>query len=58
MKFRLGTRGSKLALIQSEWLARRLREAGHEVEVIRIVTEGDVRPPDTTPGVSFARACW
>jgi hydroxymethylbilane synthase len=50
VKFRLGTRGSKLALIQSEWLARRLREAGHEVEVVRIVTEGDVRPPDTTPG--------
>ena len=50
MKFRLGTRGSTLALVQSEWLARRLRDAGHDVEVVRIVTEGDVRPPDTTPG--------
>lgn len=50
MKFRIGTRGSTLALIQSEWLARRLRDAGHDVEVVRIVTEGDVRPPDTTPG--------
>jgi hydroxymethylbilane synthase len=50
VKFRLGTRGSKLALIQSERFARLLREAGHEVDVVRIVTEGDVRPPDTTPG--------
>jgi hydroxymethylbilane synthase len=50
VKFRLGTRGSTLALIQSDWLARRLHDAGHEVEVVRIVTEGDVRPPDTEPG--------
>lgn len=50
MRFRLGTRGSALALVQSEWFAQRLRAAGHEVEVVRIVTEGDVRPPDTTPG--------
>lgn len=50
MIFRVGTRGSKLALVQCEWLARRLREAGHDVEIVRIVTEGDVRPPDTSPG--------
>jgi hydroxymethylbilane synthase len=50
MKFRLGTRGSTLALIQSELFARMLRDAGHDVEVVHIVTEGDVRPPDTTPG--------
>jgi hydroxymethylbilane synthase len=50
MRFRLGTRGSKLALAQAEWLAVRLRDAGHEVEVVHIVTEGDVRPPDTLPG--------
>lgn len=50
MKFRLGTRGSKLALIQSELFARRLRDAGHEVELVRIVTEGDLRPPDMAPG--------
>jgi hydroxymethylbilane synthase len=50
MKFRLGTRGSMLALIQSELFARTLRDAGHEVEIVRIVTEGDVRPQDTTPG--------
>ena len=50
MRLRLGTRGSLLAMIQSEWLAARLRSAGHEVEVVRIVTEGDVRQIDTTPG--------
>ena len=50
MKIRLGTRGSQLALIQSELVAARLRSAGHEVEVVRIVTEGDVRPIDMSPG--------
>ena len=50
MKVRLGTRGSLLALAQSEWFAGRLREHGHEVEIVRIVTEGDVRPVDTAPG--------
>ena len=50
MKIRLGTRGSKLALIQSDRVAGLLRARGHEVEVVRIVTEGDFRPPDTEPG--------
>jgi hydroxymethylbilane synthase len=50
VKVRLGTRGSLLALAQSEWFAGRLREQGHEIEMVRIVTEGDVRPVDTTPG--------
>ncbi|HKC20849.1 MAG TPA: hydroxymethylbilane synthase [Candidatus Dormibacteraeota bacterium] len=50
MLIRLGTRGSMLALAQTEWFAHRLGEAGHEVELVRIVTEGDVRPPDTEPG--------
>src|SRR6202521_3585134 len=43
---RLGTRGSRLALIQSELFARRLRDAGHDVVPVPIVTEGDVRPVD------------
>ena len=47
---RLGTRGSKLALVQSELVAERLRGAGHEVELLPIVTEGDVRPIDMSPG--------
>jgi hydroxymethylbilane synthase len=50
VKIRLGTRGSLLALAQSEWFARRLRADGHDVEVVRIVTEGDVRPVDSVPG--------
>ncbi len=39
-----------LALAQSELVAARIRAAGHDVELIRIVTEGDVRPVDTVPG--------
>lgn len=50
MNIRIGTRGSMLALAQTEWFARRLSEAGHDVELVRIVTEGDVRPVDTEPG--------
>jgi hydroxymethylbilane synthase len=49
-RLRLGTRGSRLALIQSELVAQRLREAGHDVELVTIVTEGDVRPIDMSPG--------
>jgi hydroxymethylbilane synthase len=49
-RLRLGTRGSRLALIQSELVAQRLREMGHEVELVTIVTEGDVRPIDMSPG--------
>ena len=50
MTIRLGTRGSKLALVQSELVAARLRAAGHEVELVPMVTEGDVRPIDMSPG--------
>jgi hydroxymethylbilane synthase len=50
MVIRLGTRGSMLALAQTEWFGKRLSDAGHEVELVRIVTEGDVRPTDTEPG--------
>ena len=38
---RLGTRGSRLALIQSELVARRLRERGAEIELVTVVTDGD-----------------
>jgi hydroxymethylbilane synthase len=50
MNIRLGTRGSRLALIQSELVAKRLLDAGHDVELLPIVTEGDVRPIDMSPG--------
>lgn len=50
MKIRLGTRGSPLALIQSGLVAKRLEAGGHMVEMVRIVTEGDLRPIDLAPG--------
>src|SRR5216683_2030452 len=49
-RLRLGTRGSRLALVQSELVADRLRAAGYDVELVPIVTEGDVRPVDMSPG--------
>jgi hydroxymethylbilane synthase len=48
---RLGTRGSKLALVQSRRVAARLGEAGHDVELVTIVTDGDTPPEGDTPGV-------
>ncbi|HMR48625.1 MAG TPA: hydroxymethylbilane synthase [Arachnia sp.] len=39
---RLGTRGSALAVTQSESVADALRRLGHDVEVVRIKTGGDV----------------
>lgn len=47
---RLGTRGSQLALLQSERVAARLRELGLDVRLVKIVTEGDTRPVDMSPG--------
>jgi hydroxymethylbilane synthase len=47
---RLGTRGSRLARIQSEVVARLLRERGWTVELVEVVTAGDVRTPDTPFG--------
>lgn len=41
MKLRLGSRGSQLALSQSENVAERLRADGHEVEIEKISTRGD-----------------
>lgn len=38
---RLGTRGSQLATTQSETIAARLREMGHDVELVIIRTTGD-----------------
>ncbi|HHT13433.1 MAG TPA: hydroxymethylbilane synthase [Propionibacterium sp.] len=42
MRLRLGTRGSALAVAQSEQVADALRVRGHEVELVRIRTSGDV----------------
>src|SRR5260370_2687123 len=49
-RLRLGTRGSRLALVQSELVADRLRKAGYDVDLVPIVTEGDIRPVDMSPG--------
>ena len=38
---RIGTRGSALARWQADWVAARLREAGVDVEMVHIVTQGD-----------------
>lgn len=40
----LGTRGSRLALVQAEWCADRLREAGLAIEIRTIKTTSEHRP--------------
>ena len=40
---RLGTRASKLALTQSNWVKAQLESLGNEVQLIEIKTEGDVK---------------
>ena len=47
---RIGTRGSRLALRQSTLVADQFRAGGHDVELVTLVTSGDVRPPDTAWG--------
>lgn len=42
-RLRIGTRGSALARWQAEWVAARLAEAGVDVELVPIVTRGDVQ---------------
>src|SRR6478735_4293426 len=39
---RLGTRGSKLARWQAEWVAGELQLLGHPVELVEIATRGDM----------------
>jgi hydroxymethylbilane synthase len=41
VKLRVGTRGSRLALVQTESVAGALAAAGAEVELVRITTSGD-----------------
>lgn len=50
MRLRLGTRGSRLALIQTEGVAAALRAAGAEVEVVAIRTSGDEMPEASLAG--------
>ena len=53
MKLRLATRGSALAWTQSGLVADSLRALGHEVELVRITTHGDV---STAPLASLGGA--
>lgn len=41
-KIRIGTRGSKLALWQAHWVEAKLKSRGHDVELVKISTTGDV----------------
>jgi hydroxymethylbilane synthase len=48
-------------MVQSALVERRLASQGHQVELVRILTDGDLRPIDLTPGegvfvVALARA--
>jgi hydroxymethylbilane synthase len=47
---RLGTRGSRLALAQSRLVAERIRARGIAVEIVTIVSDGDLRAPDAPIG--------
>ena len=42
MKIRIGTRKSELALFQANFVKKKIIGLGHEVEIIPIISEGDV----------------
>jgi hydroxymethylbilane synthase len=46
-RLRIGTRKSRLALIQSELVAKKLWRLGVPTEMVEIVTEGDLRAKDS-----------
>lgn len=39
---RIGTRGSQLAMWQAEWVSAQLQQRGHQIELVKISTQGDV----------------
>lgn len=47
---RIGTRGSALALAQTEMVAAAIAERGYRPEIVTIATAGDLRTPDTQWG--------
>jgi hydroxymethylbilane synthase len=56
MNLRLGTRGSRLALWQAEWVKGELERAGTSVEIVVIKTQGDQdidRPLHQLEGTGF-----
>lgn len=50
MRLRLGTRGSELARLQAGMVAKLAIATGHDVEMVTVVTEGDLRTADTPWG--------
>lgn len=52
---RLGTRGSRLAMVQTHWVADRLREDGARLEIVPISTSGDrIKDVPLGPGLGQA----
>lgn len=51
--YRIGTRGSALALWQANWVAAELRGRGHTVELVPIKTSGDQSQADVSPVRGF-----
>lgn len=49
-RIRIGTRGSKLARWQAEWVAHELRNRGVEVKVVTLQTQGDVQEGPLSAG--------
>jgi hydroxymethylbilane synthase len=52
---RIGTRNSRLALWQAEWVANQLRAAGHAVQLVPIVTAGDTRQASRAESGEFTK---
>ena len=50
---RIGTRRSKLALWQAEWVAGQLRALGASVELVEITTSGDVQQAEPVPTIGL-----
>ncbi len=48
---RLGTRASALARWQADWVAAQLRDAGHNVEIVEILTKGDARQSESVADI-------
>ncbi len=55
MRIRLGTRPSRLAVIQAEIVAAQLRGAGHEVVIVKVTTEGDEGRPSASLKSAFTK---
>lgn len=49
--FRLGTRASKLARSQADWVASQLRARGHAIEIVEITTSGDVQQAESVANI-------